>query len=34
MKIRELLNDVEAFLESPSEKDLFTRDTFLGLLSA
>jgi hypothetical protein len=34
MEMRKLLNDVEAFLEHPSEKDLFTRDTFLGLLGA
>ena len=34
LEIRKLIHDVEAFLERPSEKDLFSRDTFLGLLSA
>lgn len=33
LEIQKLIRDVEAFLERPAEKDLFTRETFLGLLS-
>jgi predicted nucleotidyltransferase component of viral defense system len=34
LKMQKLLDDVEAFLEHPSERDLFTRENFLRLLDA
>lgn len=32
LKLQQLLDDVDAFLEHPSERDVFTRDNFLRLL--